>query len=377
MYNMIESFWQDDYYFPTYDVVIVGGGFTGLVAGIELLLRKPKMKIGIFEAQSHGTLASSRNAGFMCFGSPTELLADIEKHGESAVTNLLQQKLIGYHTLLKHLSGNKGIYKKSLGYEIFDREHHQQDLDLINSQLPKLNKIVQDGINISDYYDAESAFRLNPGFASIKFKLEGQIHPTAAVAALSRKFTNLGGILHTGTAISHWTNQSTGFVLQSTVSREVRCKHLVVANNAFASQLVPGFSVQPQRAQVLITSPLKKLVFKGNFHMDKGYVYFRNVGNRLLLGGLRNTDFESEQTDQLGLNLKIQTNLDALLSRLLPEETFDVTHRWSGIMGFRSSQVPGLQMHQSGAIIAAGMNGMGTLLGPALGREAAHAILRF
>ena len=109
--------------------------------------------------------------------------------------------------------------------------------------------------------------------------------------------------------------------------------------------------------------------------MDKGYVYFRNVGNRLLLGGLRNTDFATEETSQLGLNLTIQTNLDALLKKLIPNENVEITHRWSGIMGFRAEQVPKLHLHESGIVIAAGMNGMGTLLGPALGREAALAVL--
>ena len=372
MYNRIESFWQNDYYFPSYDVVIVGGGFTGLVAGIELLLKKPKLKVGIFESELHGTLASSRNAGFMCFGSPTELLADIELHGESDVANLLKLKNDGYATLLKHIAGNTGIYKKTYGYELFNKA----DELAVTDQLPKLNALLQSSTGLVDYYKIHPYFQPNASFSAIQFKQEGQLQPTAAVAALTLKFMNLGGLYHAGTHIDAWIKANNGYTIQSNLDKEISTSKLIVANNAFASQLLPDYFVQPQRAQVLVTAPFKKLSFRGNFHMDQGYVYFRNIGNRLLLGGLRNTDFETEATTALGLNQKIQTNLETLLNTLLPHEKPEITHRWTGIMGFREGKTPALHVHESGIIVAAGMNGMGTLLGPALGKQAALMALR-
>lgn len=368
----MESFWQNDYYFPHYDVVIVGGGFTGLIAGIELLLKKPKLKVGLFESETHGTLASSRNAGFMCFGSPTELLADIKQHGESAVTALLKLKADGYATLLKHLAGNKGIYKKTFGYELFESKTDTAVVDA----LPKLNEILLDCTGMPSYYSHRATFQPNQAFSAIQFNQEGQVQPTAAVAALSRKFMNLGGIYHAGTSISAWTKINTGYILNCSLDRSIQTRKLIVATNAFVSQLLPNYLVQPQRAQVLVTAPLKKLPYKGNFHMDQGYVYFRNIGNRLLLGGLRNTDFENEATSDLALNPKIQGNLEMLLALLLPHESPEITHRWTGIMGFRSGMTPALHLHESGIIVAAGMNGMGTLLGPALGKKAALQALR-
>ncbi len=376
MYNSIESFWQNDFYFPSYDVVIIGGGFTGLIAGIELLLRKPKLKVGVIDSQTHGTLASSRNAGFMCFGSPTELLSDIQAHGLSAVASLLKLKADGYTTLLKHLAGNKGIYKKTFGYELFNRSASAKELDEVHKSLPLLNELLLQGTGIANYYCVKSPFVANPTFSAVQFKQEGQVHPTAAVAALVRKFMNLGGIYHTGTTVTSWSKANNDYLLQTALQKDFQTRKVIVANNAFASQLLPDYDVQPQRAQVLVTAPLKKLPYHGNFHMDKGYVYFRNIGNRLLLGGLRNTDFATEATSELGLNNHIQENLDKLLHQLLLNNNTTVTHRWSGIMGFRSGKIPAIQHHHSGIIISAGMNGMGTLLGPALGKQAALTALR-
>ena len=372
----MESFWQNDYYFPSYDVVIVGGGFTGLTAGIELLLRKPKLKVGIIESQTHGTLASSRNAGFMCFGSPTELLTDIQAHGPSAISSLLKLKAEGYITLLKHLAGNKGIYSKTFGYELFDQSTSASELDNVHNNLPMLNELLLEATGMENYFSQKSNFYANPSFLAVQFKKEGQIHPTAAVSVLARKFMNLGGIFHAGTAVTSWSLANQGFLLQTMLQKEIQSRRLIVANNAFATQLLPEHEVQPQRAQVLVTAPLKKLFYRGNFHMDKGYVYFRNIGNRLLLGGLRNTDFASEATSDLGLNNLIQGNLDKLLQRLLQEKETPITHRWSGIMGFRSGKIPSIEKHQTGIIMVAGMNGMGTLLGPALGKQAALVALQ-
>lgn len=376
MYNIIKSFWQNDYYFPSYDVVIIGGGFTGLTAGIELLLSKPKLKVGLFESETHGTLASSRNAGFMCFGSPTELLADIQQHGESAIQNLMTLKTLGYSTLLKHLHGNRRIYNKVRGYELFSQSQVHTQYQAVVEQLPMLNHILKNGTGISNYFTEDQSPSASTRWKCIKFQHEGQVHPTAAVAALTKKFLNLGGRYHAGTSISSWEKQNTGFSLEAEGVPKINTQSLMVATNAFASKLLPDYFVQPQRAQVLVTAPLQRLPFKGNFHMNEGFVYFRNIQNRLLLGGLRNTDFEIEATAELGLNDRIQANLDQLLQSLIPGEKVEITHRWTGIMGFRNGKTPEVVMHPSGVVVAAGMNGMGTLLGPALGKLAASALLK-
>src|ERR1700754_3460624 len=76
-------------------------------------------------------------------------------------------------------------------------------------------------------------------------------------------------------------------------------QQLLVATNAFALQLLPQLDITPARGQVLVTSPIDGLPFKGTFHFDEGYYYFRNLGDRVLLGGARNRAFEEESTDDM------------------------------------------------------------------------------
>jgi gamma-glutamylputrescine oxidase len=67
--------------------------------------------------------------------------------------------------------------------------------------------------------------------------------------------------------------------------------------------------VKPGRGQVIITSAIERLPFKGSFHFDEGYYYFRNVGKRVLFGGGRNLDFQTESSTKFEVNNLIVNDL--------------------------------------------------------------------
>ena len=82
--------------------------------------------------------------------------------------------------------------------------------------------------------------------------------------------------------------------------------------------------MQPARAQVLITKPIENLQIKGTFHLEKGYYYFRNIDNRILLGGGRNLDFTTEETSKFGLTTLVQNKLEEILkTTILPRQARD------------------------------------------------------
>lgn len=89
---------------------------------------------------------------------------------------------------------------------------------------------------------------------------------------------------------------------------------------------------------MLVTSPIPNLKIKGSFHYEKGYYYFRNVGDRVLLGGGRNLDFKEEATTDFGTTTIIQNRLESLLKEMIiPDEDYVTEMRWSGIMGHQKS----------------------------------------
>jgi glycine/D-amino acid oxidase-like deaminating enzyme len=149
---------------------------------------------------------------------------------------------------------------------------------------------------------------------------------------------------------------------------------LLFATNGFASELTEN-QVQPARAQVLITKPIKNLNIKGTFHLDEGYYYFRNINDRILFGGGRNLDFKGETTTQLSQSKIIQDTLEELLKTvILPNLKFEIEHRWSGIMGIGSTKKPIVKQLSNNVFCGVRLGGMGVAIGSLIGKELADLV---
>ena len=136
-------------------------------------------------------------------------------------------------------------------------------------------------------------------------------------------------------------------------------------------------SPTPGRGQILLTDPIEDLAMRGSFHMNEGYVYFRNVGDRILLGGGRDQAFEEENTSEFGITDTIQNYLESLLANTIaPGKPLTIERRWSGIMGFREDKQPFVGEIAPGIIQAFGCNGMGVAIGSSIAEEAAEALLQ-
>jgi glycine/D-amino acid oxidase-like deaminating enzyme len=148
-----------------------------------------------------------------------------------------------------------------------------------------------------------------------------------------------------------------------------------ICTNAFTKQLLPEVDVIPGRGQVLITQPIPGLKIKGVFHFDKGYYYFREIDGRVLFGGGRNLDFETEQTTEFELNKLIQIDLEQKLADIiLPGTHFQIAQRWTGIMAFGKTKYPIVKAFSPRVFGAFRMGGMGVALGTETARELSEII---
>jgi glycine/D-amino acid oxidase-like deaminating enzyme len=75
---MTLSYWEYKTWFSNIDFTIVGSGIVGLNCALSLSRRFPKAKILILEKGILPQGASTKNAGFACFGSISEVLSDLE-----------------------------------------------------------------------------------------------------------------------------------------------------------------------------------------------------------------------------------------------------------------------------------------------------------
>src|SRR5690606_38726686 len=124
-------------------------------------------------------------------------------------------------------------------------------------------------------------------------------------------------------------------------SIQFQAQTLSICTNAFTNLLLPDIEQVPGRGQVLITKPIPNLPFKGIYHFDKGYYYFREIDGRILFGGGRNIDAMKEQTTEAAINDFIQQDLEQKLKEIIiPHTDVEIEHRWAGIMAFGNTKQP-------------------------------------
>lgn len=372
------SYWEIETYLANIDLLIIGSGIVGLTTAIYSKQRNPNLKIVVIERGSLPSGGSTKNAGFACFGSASELLADLKTQSESEVFERVAHRIEGLK-LLRNLVGDAVLgYKNCGGFELFspkDEPIFNQCLSFIanaNKQLGHLTGLT----NTYKVVDQKiAAFGFEGITHLIQNKGEGALHTGKMMQSLSNMAQTLGIFILTGMGVTTMEESNNGVTAILDNGYELRSGHIHIATNGFAQELLPEFDVKPARAQVLITSPIADLKVNGTFHLEEGYYYFRNVGKRILLGGGRNLDFENETTSKTGLTELVQDKLEELLrTTILPNTEYFIAHRWSGVMGLGKTKDTLVQPISAHITCAVRMGGMGVALGSRIGKKSAEMI---
>lgn len=369
------SFWETQTYFREIDLVVIGSGIVGLNAAISFKEKEPAAKVLVLERGMLPSGASTKNAGFACFGSASELLSDLQHSPQDHVWQTVEMRVEGLKLLRKRLGDRHIGFHRYGGFELFDSqlklEHCASNLDILNRQLrPLFGK---------DVYKMAGNYVKTFGFKGINGMIlnteEGQIDTGRMMDGLIRLASQRGIYLLNGLGANALEDTQTGVRIY-TPAGEICCRHLVVATNGFASELLGLDDVKPARAQVLVTKPIPDLKLKGTFHYDEGFYYFRNIGNRVLFGGGRNLDFETETTTVKELNPMIQARLDEMLTgMILPGKPVEVEQRWAGIMGVGQEKKPIIRKTGPNTVCAVRMGGMGVAIGSLVGKMAIDMLM--
>lgn len=370
------SFWETQAYLKEIDLLVIGSGIVGLNAAISYRKKHKKARILVLERGTLPSGASTKNAGFACFGSVSELLYDLENSQEDTVWQTVEMRIKGLELLRKRLGDKHMDYREYGGYELF-ADH--QKLAACTEQIDYLNKQLKPYLHEKQVYSTQHTHIGHFGFKGIKGlifnKREGQIDTGKMMVSLIRlAYSHDIRILNQVEVSKLEDNGKT--VGLSTSLGEINAQKVIVATNGFASELLTLKDVKPARAQVLVTKPIQGLKLKGTFHYDEGFYYFRNIGNRVLFGGGRNLDFKTETTTKLALNPRIQSKLNQLLKDvILPDTAFEVEQRWAGIMGVGSEKKPIIRRISPNIVCAVRMGGMGIAIGSLVGKLAVDEFL--
>ncbi|WP_452597415.1 NAD(P)/FAD-dependent oxidoreductase [Pontimicrobium sp. MEBiC01747] len=367
------SYWEKKSWLTNVDFTIIGSGIVGLNCALQLKERFPKANILILEKGMLPQGASTKNAGFACFGSLSELIDDLNNHSKEDVLELVKKRVNGLQ-LLRQTLGDKIIDYKTLGgYELFLKEDNAF-YDSCLSKLNTINTLLKPIFNDTVFSLKENSFQFKNIKSKYAFnKFEGQIDTGKMMEALLLKVQSKGVKILNNCTVESFTEE-TNTVKLKTNNFELTTTKLLIATNGFTSQLLEE-SVKPARAQVLITKPIKNLHIKGTFHLDRGYYYFRNIDNRILFGGGRHLDFKTEETTTLEQTDLIQNKLESLLKNtILPNTPFEIDHKWSGIMGVGEQKKALVKQVSNSIYCGVRLGGMGVAIGSLVGKELADLI---
>ena len=371
------SFWEKKW-FTSYDYVVIGAGIVGCFAALKIADEKKNAKVALIERGILPLGASTKSAGFACFGSITEIEKTRKEMSDDDLLSLLELRIKGLEKLRNNLGDKSVSYSNCNGYELFF------GIDALDQRIHKINELLKPLID-KKVFSLENKYIKRFGFAKeivvglTENKFEGSIDPGKMIFSLKKKLGSLGVDCYFSTKVEGFEETSKKIYLKlksSNQSIDIKTNKLVVCTNAFAKKWFDMEDISPGRGFILLTNKIPDLKIDGCFHYNGGYYYFRNIGDRLLLGGGREIDIKNETTYSFGINNRIRHKLiEDLKSFIVPNKDFHIKREWSGIMGFGQNKLPLIKKFSENISLGVRLGGMGISIGSIVGEKTAELIL--
>ncbi|MDR6465013.1 FAD-dependent oxidoreductase [Chryseobacterium sediminis] len=368
----MNSIWELETFYRKRDIIIIGAGFSGLWTAISIKEKYPEKSVLIMERNTIPLGASTRNAGFACFGSLTEVIADSEKMGWEKTLELVKMRFDGLQKIQHYFKNDEIDFELTGGYEILNNEEPLSHINTVNEKLKAITGLDQ---TYTLKQDKIKEFGLGKSAFLIENPCEGSLHSGKLLQKLLEKCHELKVEFLFGTEVGNIEETANEIAVGLSDDLSVKADKIIYCTNAFTSKFLKKENIIPARGQILLTEPIEGLKLKGTFHYDEGYYYFRNLGNRVLLGGGRNQDFKTEETTAFETTEFLQNHLENFLKEvILPYKDFKIALRWSGIMAMGDEKSPIVKQLSERQFCAVRLSGMGVALAPKMGEIMADMI---
>ncbi len=376
---MAFSYWESTEWLEGHDLIVIGGGIVGLSAALQAKKMRPKWKVAVVERDPFGGGGSTKNAGFACFGSTQELMHDRMQIGDKSALDLLKKRIDGLK-LLRMTLGDASIGYRPCGSLEIVRKHSTFHAPT-SAYLKGINEWAASATGTAETFQSATADHL-VGIAedaiegAVFSPLEGAIDTGKMMRSMRQRVQEAGVDLLFGLEVIATEADLAGHRIHikrsgpsgAEDSRWIQVPHLIIATNAFAQDLLPECDVKPQKNRVLVTEPIKNLQFDKTVHMDAGYLYVRNIADRMLIGGGRHWKLRNNEV--------LEKALLEVLHTLWPQtKNASLDSKWTGVLGIGLSREPIVARVQSGCVAAVKMGGMGVAIGMQIGQDSVALLL--
>ena len=355
------SFWEIKGWLAGLDAVVLGAGLVGVNAALRLRECHPDWRIVVLDRSSLGG-ASKRNAGFGCFGSPSELLDDWQTLGSEATVNLVQMRWDGLLALRSKWGDAALGYRPCGAVEAFTDPFL---LESCRAMLPELNDALEGVVGGTAFQHAPSVAGMSGLAGAIHSPFEGDLDTAQLGHVLNRALHDACIPILAGLDVEHLEPRGEGWDV-CTNQGVMNTSRVLVATNAWARELL-DVDVKPAPNHVVVSQPLPDFNLKHTIHHDKGYVYAREVDGRVLIGGGRHWACESDAERIDRLVEWVQTHIDGA-------QGMEIAHHWVGQLGIGEVREPVVKQISPGLYAGVRLGGMGVAIGTLTGRKLADLV---
>ncbi len=272
--NMV-SFWESEFgdYTPNQplsdnidvDVAVIGGGFTGLTVAREYMKDSPHKKTAVLEGKYIGFGASGRNAGFnmSLFGLEPEVTVFRWGRRRAQAAHDYMVRAIEY---VRQIVAKNNIECNYEHTGMLRVAYVPSQIKRLSNTLKLLESFDKTGQRYSYIEKAELMARVNSDkFQAAIFEADtGILNPTKHVRALKSLAEEAGAQIYEQTPVTNIERSGNKIILK-TGEKTIRCEKLVIAVNAWASQIKGLPRIRSRQTPVwtsqVVTEPLSKKIW--------------------------------------------------------------------------------------------------------------------
>ncbi|MFL0365565.1 NAD(P)/FAD-dependent oxidoreductase [Pseudobacillus sp. 179-B 2D1 NHS] len=361
----------------TCEVVIIGGGFSGLSTAYHL--QKNNCQTVILEKEKVGSGASGRNGGQILTGYVLSISQLTKKYGLSAAKQMLQLTLDSIDLIEEIIQENNikcDFYREGHLHAAYKPAH----LETLKREQERLMKDFSYEVQVVE--KAEMQQELNtPLYAGGCIDRNSAIfHPLNYALALANRVEELGGTIYEKTEALKIDRIPNGKVTVTTNEGKITADQIVIVTNAYSGSLheAIGRSVIPIESIMIATEPLPPDTLKGLIKKNRGvydtknllYYFRKTADHRLAFGGSGRT---TSRRDAGRLFFQLREGMN----RVFPDlETARIEYEWSGKVGFTREKIPYMGQLEDGTHFAFGYAGHGAAMSTLMGKLLAANVLQ-
>lgn len=356
----------------TADICIIGAGFTGISAALEL--SEKGYAVIVLEGDRIGFGASGRNGGQIVNGYSRDLETIARRYGQEKADRLGEMSLEGGRIIRERVA-KYGIECDLVDGGFFAAFTDKQVKEMANVRANWM-KHGHDGLEMVSKSEVARYAKTDRYVGGMIDRHGGHIHPLDLVLGEAAAAESLGAKIFENSKVVHLDTGPQPFVC--TEGGIVRAKHILVCGNAYMAGIAPKVTekMMPVSSQVMATEPLDaKLIeelLPANYCVeDANYVldyYRRTADNRLLYGG----GIGYGGQDPKNLTGVIRPNMLKTFPQL---KDVKIDFAWSGNFALTLTRIPHMGKLSDTVYFSHGDSGHGVttthLLGKILG-EAVH-----